>query len=272
MNRMLQYMAYADDVVLIARNSQTLKDAFKQLDEGSTNIGLSINENKTKYLASSRTRQIGERFMECNNYKFERVKDFKYLGSVITEDNNVEVDIKAKIAAGNRCYYALSQYLRSRTLSRKIKIQIYETVIKPVVLYGAETWVLTKKDEDLLSIWERKILRRIYGPVCIDGEWRIRSNQELRDLYKKLPIVHELKVRRLSWLGHVERMNDSRAVKRVFRENPGGRRLKGRPRKRWLEDVEDDLRKIGVRGWRRKAADREEWRGILEEAKALNGL
>ncbi|RZF38840.1 hypothetical protein LSTR_LSTR013781 [Laodelphax striatellus] len=227
MNRMLQYMAYADDVVLIARNKQTLRDAFKQLNERSAHFGLSINESKTKYLESSRTRQVVERSVILDDYSFERLNSFKYLGSVITDDNNVEADIKAKLAAGNRCYYALSQYLRSKTLSRKIKIEIYNTIIKPVCVYGAETWVLTKKDEDLLNTWERKILRRIYGPVNIDGEWRIRTNQELRDLYKKSQIVDDIKIRRLSWLGHVERMSDMRAVKRVFRGNPGGRRLRG---------------------------------------------
>ncbi|XP_039283024.1 LOW QUALITY PROTEIN: hemicentin-2-like, partial [Nilaparvata lugens] len=67
-------------------------------------------------------------------------------------------------------------------------------------------------------------------------------------------------------------MSDSRVVKKVFRNNPGGRRLRRRPRKRWLEDVEDDIRKLGVRGWRRKAADRDKWRGFLKEVKALNEL
>ena len=56
--------------------------------------------------------------------------------------------------------------------------------IKPVVMYDAETWVLTKRDENILNTWERKVLRRIFGAVCINNEWRIRSNAELEELYK----------------------------------------------------------------------------------------
>jgi hypothetical protein len=58
----------------------------------------------------------------------------------------------------------LAPILKSRSVSRMHKMKIYKTVIKPCVIYGAELWTLTKKDEDALAIWERKVLRRIYGP------------------------------------------------------------------------------------------------------------
>jgi hypothetical protein len=60
--------------------------------------------------------------------------------------------------------------------------------------------------------------------------------------------------------GYVVRMDDERMVKRVFLGNPGGRRQPGRPRLRWLDCVEDDLKTLGVRGWRKKAVDREDIR------------
>jgi hypothetical protein len=63
-------------------------------------------------------------------------------------------------------------------------------------------------------------------------------------------IVGDIKSSSLRWLGHVERMAEDRAVKKVFKGKPGGRRLQGRPRKRWLDDVDEDLRKMGVRRWR----------------------
>jgi hypothetical protein len=76
----------------------------------------------------------------------------------------------------------------------------------------------------------------------------------------------------MKWIGHVERMEDSRSVKMIFKGKPKGRRDTGRPRNRYLDDVEDDLKQLGVRGWRRKARDREKWEKILKEAKALQGL
>jgi hypothetical protein len=72
----------------------------------------------------------------------------------------------------------------------------------------------------------------------------------------------------LEWLGHVVRMDESRSVKKIFEGKLEGRRGRGQPRLRWINDVEDDLRKLGVKRWRTKALDRVEWASIIREAKA----
>jgi hypothetical protein len=81
-----------------------------------------------------------------------------------------------------------------------------------------------------------------------------------------------VKARRISRVGHVERMDDSRMPKRVMREKIYTRRKRGRPKVRWLDDVEEDLREMGIEGWRREAQDRDQWRRIAQEAKAHEGL
>jgi len=110
-------------------------------------------------------------------------------------------------------------------------------------------------------------LRKIYGPTKENGQWRIKTNEELRTKYKSQDIVTVIKIRRLDWLGHVSRMNETRCVKKIFEGKLEGRRGRGRPRLRWINDVEDNLRKFGVKRWRTKALNREEWASILEEAK-----
>ena len=77
-----------------------------------------------------------------------------------------------------------------------------------------------------------------------------------------------IKIRILEWLGDVIRMNETRPVKKIFEVKLEGRRGRGRPRLRWIDDVEDDLRKLGVKRWRAKALDREEWASVIREAKA----
>jgi len=72
--------------------------------------------------------------------------------------------------------------MKSRIISRNTKTLLYKTLIRPVLIYGVETWVLSKQDEHCLSIFERKILWRIYGPVMDRGRWWIRTNQELYQL------------------------------------------------------------------------------------------
>jgi hypothetical protein len=95
--------------------------------------------------------------------------------------------------------------------------------------------------------WERKILREIYGPTIENGQWRIKTNKELMTKYKAQDIVKVIKIQRLEWLRHVVRMNEIRSVKKIFEGKLEGRRSRGRPRRRWINDVEDDLRKLGVK-------------------------
>jgi len=78
-----------------------------------------------------------------------------------------------------------------------------------------------KQDEYRLSIFERKILRRIYGPVIDKGEWRIRTNQELYQLYDEKDIVKFCKLSRLRWAGHVMRQDDDDLSRRVLLSEPG---------------------------------------------------
>ena len=97
---------------------------------------------------------------------------------------------------------------------------------------------------------------------------RIKTNLELITKYKSQDIVTVIKIRRLEWLGHVIRMNETRSVKKIFEGKLEGGRGRGRPRLRWINDVEDDVRKLSVKRWRTKTLDREEWTSIIREAKA----
>ena len=82
--------------------------------------------------------------------------------------------------------------------------------------YGAEAWTLTKKEEQALLIFERKIFRRIYGPKYEDGEWKSRTNRELEEMSKGENIVKWITGQRISWQGHLERMEEDRMPKKIF--------------------------------------------------------
>jgi hypothetical protein len=113
------------------------------------------------------------------------------------------------------CYFGLRNLLRSRSLNKGTKCKIHKTLIRPVVLYVNESWIVTKADEEKLRIFERRILRRIYGPTCENGVWRIKYNDEVYSLYKDLDIVRVIKVARVRWLGHLDRMEENSPCKKI---------------------------------------------------------
>jgi hypothetical protein len=97
-------------------------------------------------------------------------------------------------------------------------------------------------------------------------------NYELSELVENADRVRFIKSRRMAWLGHVMRMDEERTRKRLLEWKPIGRRIRGRPRKRWIEDIEDDIEIMGIRGWRKLCKERAEWKRITEKAKTHSGL
>jgi hypothetical protein len=114
-----------------------------------------------------------------DNSTFERVEEFKYLGTTLTKQNAIPELIKSRLKSGNACYHSVQNLLSSRLLSKKLKINIF-----PVFLYGCETWTLTLRVERKLRVFENMVLRRIFGPRSdeVTGEWRKLHNEELNDL------------------------------------------------------------------------------------------
>jgi hypothetical protein len=163
--------------------------------------------------------------------------------------------------------------MKSRALNRSSKLKIYKTLIRPVVTYGSEAWTLTRRNEQQLRIFERKILRKIFGAIQDEnGIWRSRKNQELDELIRNADIVRFIKSRRMNLVGHLMRMEGWRIPRRILEWKPVGRRIRGRPRKRWNEDVEEDFQAMGIRGWRKLSKERTEWKKITEKAKTHSEL
>jgi len=123
-----------------------------------------------------------------------------------------------------------------------------------------------------LQIFEGKMFRRICGPKYENGEWESRTNRELEEMSKGENILKWIKGQRISWLGHLERMEEDRIPKKIFTQELEETRRRGRARKIWQEEVERDLQVLGVRRWRELAADRKKWKDIVRQAKAHSGL
>ena len=102
--------------------------------------------------------------VRIDNSTFERVEEFKYLGTTLRNQNSIAEEIKSRLKSGNACYHSVQNLWSSGLLSQNLTIKIYRTVILPVVLYGCETWSLKLWEEKKLRVFENRVLRKIFGP------------------------------------------------------------------------------------------------------------
>jgi hypothetical protein len=162
--------------------------------------------------------------------------------------------------------------LKAKNVHIKYKVIIYKTLIKPVLMFGAETWVLSKAVELRLGVFEKKILRRICGSICEGAIWRSRYNEELYRVYDETDLVTTVRITRLGWAGHIVRIQDSLPYKKITLDKSEGRRRVEKSDFSWMDGVMSDAEMLGVRNWKSKAKDRDGWRRLLESAKTLRGL
>ena len=198
--------------------------------------------------------------------------NFEYLGTTLNNQNKIDEEISRRIMKGNKAYFANVKLIKSKLISRQTKMKIYKTLIRPVLTYGAETWTLTSINSNRLRVFERKVIRRIYGPILEGDVWRIRTNNEINNILQNEDIVRHIKAQRLQWLGHLERMDGIRAPRKMYKARMECRRRKGRPRSRWTDELEADLLSMNVRPWKVVAADRNKWKSVVGEAKVHIGL
>jgi len=170
----------------------------------------------------------------------------------------------------------LQNFFKNKNISKKLKLRLKNTKDKTLT-YASEIWTLTKRDRKQLNVFERKVYRRILGPVY-DNEkenWSVLTNKEIYACVKKPTIIETVRLNRLCSFGHVQRMEENRIPKRILYMNLGTTRLRGRPRNRWQDEVRENGRTVGGEGWQEKVHNREEWKKLLRKAKnrpVANGM
>jgi hypothetical protein len=150
-----QLLAYADGANLLEDSIDTAKKDTETLTDASKEVGLEINVEKTKYMLLSHHQNVGQNWdIKIANRSFENVSQFKYLGTIVTNQNLIQEEIKRRMNYGYACYHSVQTLLSSRLLSKNVKIVLYKTVTLTFVPYGHETWAVALREKHRLRALE----------------------------------------------------------------------------------------------------------------------
>ena len=250
-------MLFADDIALCSTSKEEVERKAENWRRVFEERGLKISRKKTEYMRFCDERDLQVRLQ---GEILKRVDKFKYLGSMISEDGELDAEISHRIQSGWRNWKRMSGVLCDKRMSMKVKGKIHKTVVRPAMLYGAETWPSKKAQEEKLNVAEMKMLRWACGVTRKD---KIR-NERIRGTIKVTEISKKIQERRLQWYGHVMRREENYVGRRVMELEPEGRRGRGRPKRRWMDSVRADLAEKGLEG--DEYGDRKEWRRLVRNA------
>ncbi|XP_047033011.1 uncharacterized protein LOC124639612 [Helicoverpa zea] len=259
LSNVLEDLDYADDLCLLSHTRTDMQAKLDDLQREAMETGLKINTRKTQEMRCGVTCSLP---LLIGTEGVERVHKFTYLGSVVSETGGTEEDITSRIAKGRATFAQLRPVWQSRKLTRRVKLKIFRSNVKTVLLYGCETWKATKDISRKLQVFVNRCLRRILGIY-----WPEKiSNIELWERCGETPIDQQIKRRKWNWIGHTLRRDPDHIPRQALDWNPQGKRKRGRPKQSWRRTIIAEAAATG-RTWseiKREAQDRTRWRSTVD--------
>ena len=184
-----------------------------------------------------------------------RVKEFKYLGSTVQESSGCEREVKKRVQAGWNGWRRV--VICDKRLPARVKGKVYSSMVRPAKVYGLETVAITKKQVEEMEVTEMKMLRFAMGVTRKD---KIR-NEHIRSTVKVKQLGMKMREGRLRWYGHVMRRDQEYVGRKMMEMELLGKRRRGRPKRRFLDAVKEDMREVGVK--ETDVEDRKMWRMMI---------
>ncbi|KAH1214111.1 Craniofacial development protein 2 [Glycine max] len=254
------------DKYKIARNETKKAELNERLETWRRALethGFRLSRSKSKYMECkfNKRRRVSNSEVKIGDHIIPQVTRFKYLGSVIQDDGEIEGDVNHRIQAGWMKWRKASGVLCDAKVPIKLKGKFYRTAVRPAILYGTECWAVKSQHENKVGVAEMRMLRWMCGKTRQD---KIR-NEAIRERVGVAPIVEKMVENRLRWFGHVERRPVDSVVRRVDQmERRQTIRGRGRPKKTIREVIKNDLELNDLD--RSMVLDRTLWRKLIHVA------
>ena len=268
----LEDLDYADDLCLLAHRLVDMKEEGERLQETGGQVGLKINIQKTNEMRIGVRQQES---LELHGEAIERVSEFTYLGSIISETGGTDEDITTRIRKAQSAFSMLMPVWKEKCIRLQTKLSIFNTKVKSTLLYGSETWRWMKLLTKILQTFINKCLRKV-----LNIRWpEVVSNEDLWERTQQSRIEESIERRKWKWIGHTLRKPENNITRSAREWNPQGSRRRGRPKQSWRRSVKDELAKKQIT-WieaKRTACNRVRWRTMVSAlcsrlAAKLDGL
>ena len=196
--------------------------------------------------------------LEVEGERYGVVTSFCYLGDTIDGNGGASAAITTRIQSGWKKFNELAPFLTSRAPSLTMKGRVYNACVRSCLLYGSETWPMTAENEKRLKTADYRMTRKLCGSKLTDRN----TLSDLQELTGIEDLSDSLRKRRLRWLGHVTRKDNTDWVKRSWKQwDVEGTRPPGRPKKTWESTVKEDCNLLGLDP--EVAHNREEWKARI---------
>ena len=193
--RNINNLRYADDTTLMAESEEELESLLMKVKEESENVGLKLNTQKTKIMASGPITS-----WEIDGETVETVADFLFLGSKITADGDCSHEIKRPLLLGRKVMSNLGSKFKSRDITLPTKVHLVKAMIFLVVLYGCENWTIKKAEHQRTDAFELWCWRRL-----LRVPWTARRcNQSiLKEISSGISLEGMMLKLKLQYFGHL---------------------------------------------------------------------
>ena len=208
-------------------------------------IGMRISRPKTQFIAFTFGQDNGQgrEPVKILGEELQRVHRFKYIGASVEETGGMAIEVSQRVSAAWGNWKRCNGVLCDRRMPVKLKGKVYKTVVRPALLYGAETWAPSRGQEARLEVNEMRMLRWMCGVTRRDTS----RNGHIRGTTTVVQTSKKITEKRLKWYGHVRRMKEEHIVRRMLDVNIPGKRRRGRPNLRWKDACKRDMLEVGLK-------------------------